>query len=644
MGLVLLGVLMSPLSSAMAAWPYPRSGFQRDNGSVSDLGFDAGAPSLVLGSLAGDPARLVQWVGFEQQSTASADAQDIFVKTFDAAQNQWRLRGAAQNGGSLNFDRTEEAEHPSLDFAGPVVNGQRTVPWAAWYEPVKAFGGKTNILSSRFVSGQDEFWQIAGQDRGSGVPSLNINPDQDAENPVLAGGSAQAGAPATAPWVAWEEDSAANGKRQIFVSRAQRADGADIIGGFRWLPTGAPTSAPNEPSLNVDVDRDGVEPDMIFSGPNNTVPWVVWYEEGAGRPERVFAARAIPDAAAGVLGGFRWQVEPGCNSDEVNCALNRNPNRAAEDPKIASGTLPGEDPTKPKPWIVFQENDGKYDQIYVSRFDGTKFVPVGGSLNLLPNQDAEAPDIIFVGNVPFVSFVQHVGPFRLLVMRHLANPTTGRWDVTTRLRGLNVSPRSPADVPSLGSDGSTPFVAWQEGDREKQQGVVFEAHRVPVSAAWGVVDPGVLSPTADSTQSVTITCNHIGGWAEIQTIDFALTTPGGEQTMLVRFNAPDDPQQPLSAATLALFDPEANQFLPPVPIGTGNGQETGLARLLTGESSVSSNGPGSATIDLTLRFQMKDEAAQLAATSLRVVARDGTDSDFVQMEGLQQVFVPAVVR
>ncbi|MCU0490456.1 MAG: hypothetical protein MUD01_02515 [Chloroflexaceae bacterium] len=632
----LVGLLTSVSHSALAAGPFGRGGFQRDDGSVSDQRYDAGAPSLVLGSLAGDATKLVQWVGFEQGSNAGPDAQDILVKTFNAATNQWVLRGD-----SLNFDRTVEAEHPSLDFAGPLVNGQRTVPWAAWYEPVKAFGGKTNILASRFVSTPAERWQVAGQDRGSGVPSLNINTNQDAENPSLVGGATQAGAPATIPWVSWEEDSAANGKRQIFVSRA--ALDTSAIGNFRWIPTGAPTSAPNEPSINVDVNRDGVEPDMIFSGPNNTVPWVVWYEKGNNRPERVFAARAIADSSAGVLGGFRWQIEPGCNGDEVNCALNRNPNRDAEDAKIASGTLPGEDVTKPKPWIVFQENDGNYNQIYVSKFDGTKFVPVGGSLNLLPNQNAEAADIVFVGNVPFVSFVQHVGPLRLLVVRHLANPSTGRWDLTSSPRGLNVVPRNPADAPSLGSNGSIPFVAWQEGDREQGQGVVFEAHRLPTSRAWGVVSPNVLAPAANETQSVTITCNHVGGWANIKTIEFALTTASGEQSLLVRFSTPDDPNQPLSESTLALFDPASNQFLPPVKLGSGD-QENALARLLTSQSSASSNGPDSGTVDLTLRFQMKSGISQLLVSNLRVIARDGADSGFVQMEGPQQVFLPVVTR
>ena len=34
-----------------------------------------------------------------------------------------------------------------------------------------------------------------------------------------------------------------------------------------------------DPSLNVDPTRNGVEPDIAFTGANDGVPWVVWYEK-----------------------------------------------------------------------------------------------------------------------------------------------------------------------------------------------------------------------------------------------------------------------------------------------------------------------------------------------------------------------------
>lgn len=621
-------------------------GFVHDDGVVSAPQQDAGAPSLALGSLIGDAAHLVPWLAFEQRRTSSA--QDIFVKTFNAATDQWVLRGASRNGGSLNLDRSVEAEHPSIDFAGPLVNGLRTVPWTAWYEPVHTFGDTNNIFASKFVqSGGQEFWQIAGQDRagGAGIPSLNIHTDQVAENPTLAGGSTQNPASATVPWVAWEEVSATTHKRQIFVSRAQAASGADIIGGFRWVPTGIPRSGPDEPSINVDINRDGVEPDIVFSGPNNTVPWVVWYEQGSGRPERVFAAKAVPDASPGVLGGFRWDVQPDCAGNELTCTLNRNAAHDAVDPKITSGTLVGEDPTKPKPWIAWQESDGTHTQIFVSRFNGTTFVPVGGSLNVSTSHNAENPDIFFIGHVPFVSFVEEIGQRTVLLVRHLANPTTGRWDLDTPLRGLNVERTDPAALPSLSGTATAPFVAWQEGDRLQGQGRVFEAHRVPLGRAWGTVTPSLIAPTANQTLLLTISCDHVDGWQQIQEVDLSVESvnPPG-QTLLVKYTAPANPALPASEGTLSLFNPATNTFSAPVKIGTAITLETAFARLLVGQSTASGNGADAPAVDIGLSVQFKAPAALLSTESLRIVTRDSQDTGFFRVDVPEQTALPLIIR
>src|SRR5262249_62032217 len=93
----------------------------------------------------------------------------------------WRTQGQ-----SLNIEQNQEAEAPSIDFAGT----GRTVPWTAWYEPNSHLGDKTNIFASRFVAAQNK-WIPEGQDRSPNnkVPSLNIHTDQEADNPALAGGA-----------------------------------------------------------------------------------------------------------------------------------------------------------------------------------------------------------------------------------------------------------------------------------------------------------------------------------------------------------------------------------------------------------------------------------------------------------------------
>ena len=108
------------------------------------------------------------------------------------------------------------------------------MPWDAWYEPNAALGGEKQIFASRFVAANN-IWQPEGQDRGSGVPSLNINTDKEAENPSVAGGAAVAGADPV-PWVAWEEQDGnvndSGNHDQIFVSKGvkQAAPNAPCAG------------------------------------------------------------------------------------------------------------------------------------------------------------------------------------------------------------------------------------------------------------------------------------------------------------------------------------------------------------------------------------------------------------------------------
>ena len=181
-------------AGAVVGLPSDGSQVNNDPAAGIDPNQNAGVSDVVGGSLvAGGPR--VPWATFEQKA---GDAQRIFVRAFK--NGQWVTQGP-----SLNIDQNVEAEGPSIDFAG----AGRTVPWDAWYEPNAALGGQKQIFASRFVAANN-VWQPEGQDRGSGVPSLNINTDKEAENPSVAGGAAVAGADPV-PWVAWEEE---DGERQ----------------------------------------------------------------------------------------------------------------------------------------------------------------------------------------------------------------------------------------------------------------------------------------------------------------------------------------------------------------------------------------------------------------------------------------------
>jgi hypothetical protein len=450
--------------------PADGSQVNNDPGSGIDAGQDAGQSDVVGGSLAAGGPR-VPWGTFEQKS---GSAQQIFVRAFK--NGQWVTQGA-----SLNIDPTAVAQAPSIDFAGP----GRTVPWDSWYEPSATLGGETQIFASRFAAATNA-WIPEGQDRGSGVPSLNIHTDKEAENPSVAGGAAVPGADPV-PWVAWQEQDGNVGGSgnhdQIFVSKGVkqpalsspctgfRPSAAASVSAFCWqqvgadrLAAGGGSSPAGDPSLNVDPSRDGIEPDIAFTGPSDKVAWTVWYEVGSSAlglrgNDQVFAAKIVADPGAD--GGFHWQAVGRGTAGQTNpldsssnppgfgpcaastaaedaCALNANPALAAEDPRVASGTLTAGSPTVP--WVVWAEDTGSGNHaIFISRLvGGDHFELFNGGAPLSPiGRDATHPDITFFGNVPYVSWIEARGDGNRGFVGHFEN---GGFVFDTP-RGILLTPR-----------------------------------------------------------------------------------------------------------------------------------------------------------------------------------------------------------
>lgn len=420
--------LMAIAGTAHAA-PTP---FPAPDGRVDlDPTKDAGRSDVAAGTTTAGAAA-TPWAIFEKELDAG---QGIFVRAL--LDGQW-----VTQGGALNVTPGELAQGPAIDFAG----AGRTVPWAAWSEPFDA-SGNTQIFAARFATNSNA-WVPSGQARVSGpqIPSLNINRVRSAQNPAIAGGSAVPGQDPE-PWVTWQEISNdGRDKSQIFVSRGVKQvndtvkctgftpDDGDLtaLGGFCWQQVGTqrlPGLFGTDPSLNVDLARDAKEPDIAFTGPNDKVAWVVWYEEGTPTPglagnKLVFAAKAVADPAAD--GGFRWVVE-GDKGDGVldtsgsksmgpcaetaasvrACSLNAVGTRDAENIRVAAGTQTPGAPTVP--WMVWQETVGPTNQIFVSRLVVDRFEPFNGGQPISnPANDATRPDITFSGNVPYISWVETV--------------------------------------------------------------------------------------------------------------------------------------------------------------------------------------------------------------------------------------------
>ena len=555
----------------------------------------AGVSDVVGGSLAAGGVN-VPWATFEQK-TDRTDAQQIFVRAFK--NGQWTTQGFPA---SLNIDTNQKAEAPSIDFAGT----GRTVPWVSWYEPSVHLGGAKNIFASRFDSTQNK-WVFAGQGRDTGgvgtvpVPSLNINTGQDAENPSVAGGSA-VDPTKPGPWVAWQETSTANGKDQIFVSRPEgpgmtNCDGVkpagvnDVsghvpaVGGFCFQQTGIPRvgSPTLDPSLNVDPARDGIEPDIAFTGAQDAVPWVVWYETGApgsglqGPNGMVFAAKGVANASAD--GGFEWQAFGnsgtgvldtsagglGSCSDtlahEAGCSLNISPTADAEDPRVASGTMNPANPTVP--WVVWDENTGTHHQVFVSRLVGVgaaaRFVPVNGGQPISPaGVDSVRADITFSGNTPYVTYRTDDGGTSTTTVGHFvnaANPTfvVDKSDVPT-------TPLAQADVRAPISSGCTanPFNADGATCQGGALGTPFFLHTngtSPRSLFADAYQPdapvtGTASAVGQTTATISGSVNPEGARASVS-FQFGTTTAYGQSTA-AQTTGPDNAADAFSAALTGL--------------------------------------------------------------------------------------------
>ena len=446
----------APTPAAAASFTLVSKSANRD---ATQAAFEIGATAGTV--TAGDPASL--WV-IQVENTAGAKRQ-IFAS--ELVEDVFAPRGAA-----LNFQPDQEGHDPTITFAGQNLS----VPWAAWYEPNPALGGKTQVFASHFDATKNA-WVTAGADHGGNVPSLNHDTKKPAIDPFIFSGSGDPSKPAT-PWVVWLEDSSVSNFAELFVAKGVKDDQA--IGGFHWELVGQ-NNAQGEPSLNVDVKRDSAHPSGVFAETGSAVPWVTWSEFAAGRAGRIFTARGVADAKS--PGGFKWVNVPACVPDETVCSLNLNPGKEAKDSAMAAGSVTAGE--APVPWIVWAEvgATGKY-QIVVSRLDTStrnSFLPVGGSLNVDANHDAQLPRITFVGTVPYVAWLEDDGSGHLTTqLRHLASdPQTGNWVLDSPAGGL----RRAAGVNQTGlfaaSDPSAVFLAWTEGDPEKIASQVFAGQLKP---------------------------------------------------------------------------------------------------------------------------------------------------------------------
>jgi hypothetical protein len=497
-----------------------------------DPGQDAGLTDLTTGTVTAGNAR-VPWATFSQKSGAS---QQIFVRAFKGG--AWQTQGFPE---SLNEDPTQVAQAPSIDFTG----ANRTVPWVGWAEASTVLGGHDQIFASRFLpqpapaqgGGQ---WIHEGQQVTGTAPSLNINTDRNAAAPSLIGGTTNAGGN-PAPWLTWQEFDGQQGAcntaacaPQIFVSHAVPATAGacpaatkpnhgSSVGNFCFQQVGldrvqGPGAGQLDPSLSIDPSRAGIEGDIAFTGANDTVAWVVWYENSdsnGGHPsshglfdaDMVFAARAIADGTGD--GGFHWQVvglgtagktaandilntsgangigecgastasEQACSLD-VASATGLNAGTGAENPSVTAGTMVAGKATTP--WIAWDEStaNGGLHSVFVARLDAA-----GDHFDLLNNGqpishsglDSVRPDIVFSHNTPYVSWHETQGGATTTFVGHFeGNPANPVFHIDTGPIPTTTPVTSDDDI----TDVRQPVASTCPADPFTQDGAACPANAV----------------------------------------------------------------------------------------------------------------------------------------------------------------------
>lgn len=367
----------TPITLPTYEWIREGSGLQIHSADVYD-------PNIAI-SLGGIPK--VAWYEHWQYPYQAS----VYVKQYDGI--TW-----LQTGG--DFSTNQYSYQPDIAFLNDI-------PFVAYNEPT----GTSMILTVYVKRLNGTTWEIVG---GAG---LNVNPLRNAHYPSIAmstagipyvtwdeyyGGSAQhykifvkklgeygwsslagelnvnAGTTAKSqrialsqsdtPYVAWSEFDGAH--NQIYVK---------YWDGVSWVSAGG--------SLNLDPNADASSCDITIAG---ETPYVAWEEAGKIHVK--------------YWDGINWII--------LGDLLNMDPLQAASTPRVTimeGGIV----------CVTWAEMSGSSEQTFVKGWDGLNWVPLGGSLNIIPSWRAAHPSIATKNGTLYVSWREYgSGQYTINVKRY----------------------------------------------------------------------------------------------------------------------------------------------------------------------------------------------------------------------------------
>ncbi|MBK7217604.1 MAG: VWA domain-containing protein [Candidatus Promineofilum sp.] len=315
--------------------------------------------------------------------------------------------GSAGGGGISNNSGDSLAPAIAVGTGGAV--------YVAWSD---TSGGDAEIYLRRWDG--NAWGELGGSATGGGIS----NNGSDSQAPALAVGADGR------PWVAWHDGA----NREIYVRRWN---------GTTWAEVGAGSATGGGIS---DTPRNSSWVDLRLAADGSAV--AVWVEARPGNDE-VYARRwdgadwvALGDSAAG--GG-----------------ISNTPGRSGRPALALDGAG--------RPWVAWAETHNNGQDIYLRRWDGAAWTPLGnsatgGGVSQTPGQSQLATLVIGAGNTPLVTWYDSTPGQREI---YGATWNGSAWVAAgagaNSGGGISNTPgESQEPSLTLGPSG-TPYVVWQEG-------------------------------------------------------------------------------------------------------------------------------------------------------------------------------------
>jgi hypothetical protein len=305
--------------------------------------------------------------------------------------NAWQLLGT-----SLDVAKSLPARNVATAVTS---NGNPVMTWMGQESSM----GTYSIYVKRWT-GRD--WQQLGT-------TLDVNANTQSYEPDIALGKTGN------PVVAWEEDTATNG-RHVYVKRWN---------GATWIQLGA--------TLKSTTSKSAQNPSIAIDTAGN--PVVALFEDtgvGTAYNHTIYVKR---------WNGTSWL--------QLGSALDINLAKGAYYPSLALDS-------SGNPIVAWEEYDGNNSNIYVKRWNGSAWVQMGGALDVTLADPANSPSLeVDSSGKPVVTWQEGFSTQMKVYVKRWTGTTWSQVGTTP----LNITATQSAETPSLALDAAgQPVVAWQE--------------------------------------------------------------------------------------------------------------------------------------------------------------------------------------